>query len=178
PDRIGIVHLFGELDLPLKSTREEAYGLAYHIAEQCGYLTKKIGDNQLEVFGHDSDEHLLLTYDDKSGLLENVEEIRQPDPPTPLEDEPKPLFNLGQIVATPGALEALQTAEHNPSELITRHVTGDWGELSEEDHKENELSVEQGFRILSAYQLPSGVKVWIITEADRSATTILLPAEY
>ena len=62
---------------------------------------------------------------------------------------------------------------------MQRHVTGDWGELSEEDRRENELSVKEGFRILSAYKLPrTGVKLWIITEADRSATTLLLPDEY
>lgn len=178
PDRIGIIHLFGEMDLPLKSTRDEAYTWACNIAEQCGYLAQRADNNRLEVIGHDSDEHLILTYDDKSGLLTNVEEIRQPEPPTPPEDKPKPLFALGQIVATPGALDALQATEREAIGLIARHVTGDWGDLSEEDQKENELSVQQGFRILSAYELSSGVKVWVITEADRSATTILLPSEY
>ena len=91
---------------------------------------------------------------------------------------PKPLFDLGQIVGTPGALEELQEAEQNPLELIFRHVSGDWGDLCEEDRAENQLSVEQGFRILSAYELETGTKVWVITEADRSATTFLLPEEY
>lgn len=92
--------------------------------------------------------------------------------------KPKPLFEPGQVVGTPGAVQALQEAGQDPFELLLRHVTGDWGELDDEDKKENELSVEQGFRILSAYQLETGVKVWVITEADRSATTILLPEEY
>jgi hypothetical protein len=91
---------------------------------------------------------------------------------------PKPLFSLGQVVGTPGALQALEDAEQHPVEFLTRHVTGDWGDLCDEDRKENELSVEQGFRILSAYKLETGVKVWVITEADRSATTFLLPEEY
>ena len=91
---------------------------------------------------------------------------------------PKPLFDLGQIVGTPGALHALQEAGQDPAQLLTRHVTGDWGDLGEEDKAENELSVQQGFRILSAYQLSTGTKVWLITEADRSATTFLLPEEY
>lgn len=91
---------------------------------------------------------------------------------------PEPLFSLGQVVATPGALKSLKTAQQNPLELISRHVTGDWGDLNEEDKQENELSVDRGFRILSAFELPTGKKVWIITEADRSATTILLPSEY
>lgn len=87
-------------------------------------------------------------------------------------------FSLGQTVATPGALEALQAAGQEPAALLTRHQAGDWGDLAEEDKRENELSLAQGFRLLSAYHLTAGVKVWIITEADRSATTILLPSEY
>ena len=87
-------------------------------------------------------------------------------------------FPLGQVVATPGALEALQAAQQDPLELLARHASGDWGDLDEEDKQENELSVKQGFRILSAYTLSTDVKVWVITEADRSATTLLLPAEY
>jgi len=94
------------------------------------------------------------------------------------ENEPKPLFNLGQIVGTPGAIGALIEAEQEPVELLLRHVTGDWGDLDEEDKKENELSVKDGFRILSAYKLETGEKVWVITEWDRSVTTILLPEEY
>lgn len=91
----------------------------------------------------------------------------------------KPLFSLGQIVATPGALSALGDDCTTAESLLQRHVTGDWGELSEEDRQENAFSVREGFRILSAYRLPrSGVKLWIITEADRSATTLLLPDEY
>lgn len=90
-----------------------------------------------------------------------------------------PLFALGQIVSTPGALDALQEAGINGLELLRRHVIGDWGDLSEDDKRENDLSVKEGFRILSAYLLPrTGVKLWIITEADRSATTFLLPSEY
>ena len=94
------------------------------------------------------------------------------------ENEQKPLFSLGQIVGTPGALDAMENAEQNPFELLARHVQGDWGDLDDEDKKENELSVNEGFRILSAYKLESGVKVWVVTEWDRSVTTILLPEEY
>jgi hypothetical protein len=93
-------------------------------------------------------------------------------------EELKPLFRPGQLVGTPGAIKALQDAEQDPLELLCRHVTGDWGDLDDEDKKENEFSVEHGFRILSAYELETGVKVWLITEADRSATTFLLPDEY
>jgi hypothetical protein len=59
---------------------------------------------------------------------------------------------------------------------LSRHQTGDWGEVPDEDKEENELSVKKGFRILSAYTLTNGEKVWVITEADRSATTILTPS--
>jgi len=87
-------------------------------------------------------------------------------------------FRLGQIVATPGALDALLMAGQTPAVFLRRHVTGDWGELDEEDRRENELSVARGFRLLSSYILSSGTKIWIITEADRSSTTLLLPSEY
>jgi hypothetical protein len=94
------------------------------------------------------------------------------------QEKKKALFLLGQVVATPGALEALEAAGQDPAELLRRHVTGDWGDVPPEDAQENELSVQQGFRILSAYTLTTRVKIWIITEADRSATTLLLPDEY
>ena len=90
----------------------------------------------------------------------------------------KPLFALGLIVATPGALDALTAAGSNGFEYLARHAQGDWGELSAEDKRENDLSVRQGFRILSAYTLQTGVRLWIITEADRTSTCFLLPAEY
>ena len=85
---------------------------------------------------------------------------------------------LGRTVATPGALEALQGAGESPLGYLARHATGDWGDLDADDKRENELSVREGYRILSAYHLGTGVKLWIITEADRSSTTILLPEEY
>jgi len=87
-------------------------------------------------------------------------------------------FPLGQVVATPGALSALEKAEQHPAEFLDRHVNGDWGEVTDADKQENERSVEQGFRILSAYTTSAGDTIWILTEADRSATTILLPEEY
>jgi len=90
----------------------------------------------------------------------------------------RPKFPLGQIVATLGALQALQATDQDPLQFLQRHASGDWGELCEEDRKENELSVQKGFRILSAYQLNDGTRIWIITEADQSATTLLLPSEY
>jgi hypothetical protein len=89
------------------------------------------------------------------------------------------LFLLGQIVATPGALAALEKAGQTPLDFLSQHVRGDWGELDEHDRKENELSLKRGFRLLSSYRTGAGdVKVWVITETDRSVTTLLLPEEY
>ena len=90
----------------------------------------------------------------------------------------QPAFELGQIVATPGALAALKKAGQQPGEFLTRHVHREWGELDDEDRRENEYSLEHGFRLLSAYRTNAGDRLWIITESDRSATTILLPEEY
>jgi hypothetical protein len=90
----------------------------------------------------------------------------------------KAKFLLGQLVATPGALTALEEAGQDAREFLSRHQHGDWGDLSEEDKQENEFSVTRELRILSAYTLTTGVKIWVITEADRSVTTLLLPAEY
>lgn len=89
-----------------------------------------------------------------------------------------PLFSLGNLVSTPGALEALTRNGFNPFQILERHITGDWGDLPEADKQENDVSLDLRLRILSAYTLPDQTKVWIITEADRSATTILLPDEY
>ena len=72
----------------------------------------------------------------------------------------------------------LEKAEQHPAEFLDRHVSGDWGEVPEADKQENEVSVEQGFRILSAYTTSAGDRIWILTEADRSVTSILLPSEY
>jgi hypothetical protein len=89
-----------------------------------------------------------------------------------------PRFESGKFVGTPGAIRALGDADQTALEFLTRHVMGDWGEVDQEDACENEVSVREGFRILSAYTLKTGVKIWLITEADRSITTILLPEEY
>lgn len=93
-------------------------------------------------------------------------------------DEAPPRFPLGRAVATPAAIAAFTAALETPWPYLKRHVTGDWGEVDEADQAENELALREGFRILSAYTLRSGVRIWIITEADRSATTILLPGDY
>ena len=87
------------------------------------------------------------------------------------------MFPLGRIVATPGALDAFAETDVSPRALLARHQSGDWGSVPPEDAAENELSVARGFRILSSYPV-GDERVWIITEADRSATTLLLPSEY
>jgi hypothetical protein len=87
-------------------------------------------------------------------------------------------FPLGQVVSTPGALEAMAHAGQDGSQLLARHHSGDWGEVCDSDKLANDQAVETGERILSAYTLITGTKVWIITEADRSSTCILLPDEY
>jgi len=87
-----------------------------------------------------------------------------------------PLFEVGNLVATPGALATLTPEE--PLTLLSRHVSGDWGDVSPEDAAENEFGVGRGFRVVSSYYTASGARVWIITEADRSSTCILLPEEY
>jgi hypothetical protein len=89
-----------------------------------------------------------------------------------------PLFDLGQVVATPGALQALQEASQTPLGFIARHVSGDWGEICPEDTAQNALSLGHGYRLQSEYSLANGTKLWIITEADRSSTCLLLPEEY
>jgi hypothetical protein len=87
-------------------------------------------------------------------------------------------FSLGRLLLTPGAQSALQEAGQSPLEFLARHARGDWGEVDAHDQRENELSLREGFRLLSAYRTRADAKLWIITEADRSATTILLPSEY
>jgi hypothetical protein len=89
----------------------------------------------------------------------------------------KSLFALGQTLATPGALEAMQQQEVSPLALLSRHQRGDWGNLDNEDKQANDQALSLGGRIFSAYTFET-VKFWVITEADRSATTILLPEEY
>lgn len=93
-------------------------------------------------------------------------------------DSTKLLFALGQVVATPGALAALAKAGQTPLDFLSRHSGGDWGELSKDDREENDFSLKHGLRLLSSYRTAAGEKLWIITEADRSATTLLLPSEY
>ena len=93
-------------------------------------------------------------------------------------------FALGQIVATRGALDAMGKTGDNPATFLQRHLSGDWGDLCDEDKQLNDAAVanegdsERQDRVLSAYHLTDQTKIWIITEWDRSVTTILLPEEY
>lgn len=88
------------------------------------------------------------------------------------------LFSLGQIVSTPGAIQALETAGQAASHFLVKHALGDWGDLCDEDKVANDEALADDLRILSAYRLQDGVRIWIITECDRSVTTLLLPSEY
>ena len=85
-------------------------------------------------------------------------------------------FQLGQLLATPGVLEAAGGEDLGP--YLARHAVGDWGTVNAEDKRANDRALVEGMRLFSAYVLANGVKVWIITEADRAATTVLLPEEY
>jgi len=93
-------------------------------------------------------------------------------------EEQGPKFELGRTVMTPGAQQAMVQAGENPATFLRRHQHGDWGDMSAEDVQENEFSLQNGFRLMSSYMLQDGTKIWVITEADRSVTTILLPEEY
>lgn len=87
-------------------------------------------------------------------------------------------FLPGQLVATPGAIEAFTASGERPFSFLMRHLQVDWGEVDAHDRAENEFAVDKYLRILSAYSLNTGVRFWVITEADRSGTTFLLPDEY
>ena len=84
---------------------------------------------------------------------------------------------LGKVVATPGALKLLSEMGEDLFGYIARHATGDWGELCAFDRRQNEIALRDGYRVFSSYDV-SAERVWVITEADRSVTTILLPEEY
>ena len=116
---------------------------------------------------------IAAKYKNRSNYPRRGEIMERPKP-----HEASTRLSLGQLVATPGALDALKEAGVEPARLLARHQQGDWGDLGTEDKHLNDAAVKEGDRILSAYILPTGVKVWIITEWDRSVTTLLLPNEY
>ena len=88
-----------------------------------------------------------------------------------------PLFTLGRIVATPAARETLSELNYSSLDLLRRHMSGDWTEMDVEDQQANREAIVEGDRVFSAFTI-QGIKFWVITEADRNATTILLPSEY
>jgi hypothetical protein len=90
----------------------------------------------------------------------------------------KPLFPLGEVVATPGAIEALEKAKTSAWDLLRRHVAGDFGEVDQDDWQANLEAIKDDARILSAYTLTTGERIWVITEADRSSSCLLLPQDY
>ena len=89
-----------------------------------------------------------------------------------------PRFALGRIRTTAGAAEACKVAAVKPMSLVRRHERGDWGDVTPADARDNELAARRRERIVSAYRLPTGVVVWVITESDRKETTLMLPEEY
>lgn len=117
-----------------------------------------------------------------SGLVSPASSEREPNPlalgdnnmNTTASDSKKVL--LGRTLITPGAQDSIP--KEDVVAALGRHARGDWGEVSPDDREENELSLVEGFRLLSAYTSSNGVRFWVITEADRSATTVLLPEEY
>ena len=90
----------------------------------------------------------------------------------------RPLVPLGQVRITPGALDMLEALKLAPLPFVLRHVAGDWGDLCDEDKQANAAALTYGSRVLSAYDIPPNHRLWIITEADRRSTTLLLPEEY
>jgi hypothetical protein len=93
-------------------------------------------------------------------------------------DQIQPKFELGALVSTPGALELLASAGKQPLDYIIRHISGDWGDIDEHDRLVNEQALAHGGRLLSSYRIAGEERIWVISESDRSATTILLPSDY
>ena len=91
---------------------------------------------------------------------------------------PRKRVALGAVFATPAALQRINWANVSPADLLRRHALGDWGDVPDEDWKRNDRAALQGERILSAYQLPTYETICIVTECDRSTTTLILPEEY
>lgn len=89
-----------------------------------------------------------------------------------------PKFSLGDVVGTPGALQAIEESGQTPSFFLDRHVRGDYGDLDQHDLLQNEEALIHGDRLMSVYQTLKNVRIWIITESDRSVTTLLLPDDY
>jgi hypothetical protein len=101
-----------------------------------------------------------------------------PETKSPPKDRAQINLPLGRLLSTPGAINAIAKAGQDGSVFLERHRAGDWGDIDQEDWAANDRAAVDGSRILSAYTLPDGTKIWIISESNRSATTILLPDEY
>jgi len=133
----------------------------------------EIADAFLEEVNPDpSDDDDQAEDDDEEQSRETFEEEKRER----IEQQKEPHFELGRLVSTPGALEAL--TREDIDRAITRHHRGDWGEVDRHDWRENETSLREGFRLMSVYTAENGQKFWVITEADRSSTCVLLPSEY
>lgn len=91
---------------------------------------------------------------------------------------PAPLFSSGKLTMTCGIAERVQQGVLNPLPYLRRHLTGDWGDICEDDRKQNALALKHNNRLLSVYRVTPFLTIWIITEGDRSVTTVLLPDEY
>ncbi len=116
----------------------------------------------------------MLTISSSAATTEEAEEP-QPEPaPEPL------LFSPGQVVMTAAVSHLVETGQLNPAPLLNRHLAGDWGTLDQEDWNTNQRALKFGDRLLSSYDIDAGgeSRLWIITEADRSSTTLLLPSDY
>src|SRR5947209_5904866 len=120
------------------------------------------------------EDHTMVASDAPDGKPPTTEQ-EQPGTAKP---RPAPLFALGKICATTGALYLVARYNTCPGELLSRHVTGDWGDIHPEDIGLNELAILNDERIFSVYKLAPNAVVWIITEADRRRTTLLQPSEY
>jgi len=147
------------------------------------------------AFLHKQSEQMLALYekadiDERKAIIKQIDSflsIVSPDAKTfwlkfrrklEILNESKVLFPLGNVYLTIGAREALEESNQTATEFLAKHQSGDYGDICEDDKRENELSVKEGFRILSSYKTSKDVKMWLITEADRSSTTLLLPEEY
>lgn len=148
------------------------------------FLTMQPGDDTPDYFVHYTPEQVAWRDSDRPQRLRDVAQQDLGDPsdtaavPESFADTPRMRFPLGRVVATPGALTALTEAGEDPTTFLDRHAAGDWGDLCEEDRQANETALQTGARLLSAYQTTQGVKFWMITEAERSSTCLLLPSEY
>lgn len=130
----------------------------------------------LQIFEYLKDEeheYKQLSPEEREKHIFRAVLILRADPYVPWER-----LELGSRVITPGATEALEKAGQQAWQFFSRQAARDWGDVCTDDWDENNLSLEQGFRILSSYRTAAGEKLWVITEADRSSTTILLPDEY